>query len=75
MRKSKTKTIADIELPKRRDRAAGAKAYNKNTLYKLVKQYKPTNMVLWAISEQYRVWRTGGETCGHKEVFCHENVQ
>jgi hypothetical protein len=43
MGKSKKNTIADIE-PKRRGRA-GAKTYDKNTLYNLVKQYKPSNMV------------------------------
>ena len=63
MGKSKKNTIADVEVPKRRGRAAGAKTYNKKTLYKLVKQYKPTNMVLWAtIAEQYRV------ACGELEA-------
>ena len=63
MGKSKKNTIADIEVPKRRGRAAGAKTQNKKTLYKLVKQYKPTNMVLWGIiAEQYRV------ACGELEA-------
>jgi len=63
MGKSKKNTIADVEVPKRRGRAAGAKTYNKKTLYKLVKQFKPTNMVLWGIiAEQYRV------ACGELEA-------
>ena len=44
-------------------KAAGAKTYNKKTLYKLVKQVKPTNMVIWGIiAEQYRV------ACGELEA-------
>ena len=44
-------------------RLAGAKTYNKKTLYMLVKQYTPSNMVLWGIiAEQYRV------TCGELEA-------
>ena len=43
MGKSKKNTIADIELPKKRGRLAGAKTYNKQTLYKLVTQYIYTN--------------------------------
>ena len=63
MGKSKKNTIADVEQPKKRGRLAGAKTYNKQTLYKLVKQYKPSNMVLWGtIAEQYRV------ACGELEA-------
>ena len=51
MGKSKKNTIADIEVPKRRGRAAGA---NKKTLHKLVKQYKPTNNRA-NIAEKYQV--------------------
>ena len=78
MGKSKKNTIADIDVPKRRSRAAGAKIYNKKTLFKLVKQYKPRNMVLWAtIAEQYRV--AYGElearpTAVIKKFFYHQNV-
>jgi len=43
--------------------SAGSKRYNKQTVYKLVKQYKPTNMVLWeTIAVQYRV------ACGELEA-------
>ena len=63
MGKSKKNIIADIELPKKHGRLAGAKTYNKQTLFKLVKQYKPSNMVLWGtIAEQYRV------ACGELEA-------
>ena len=41
---------------KKRGRQHGAKTYNQQTLYKLVEQYKPINMVLWGtVAEQYRV--------------------
>ena len=38
----------DEEPPKLRGRQAGAKSYNQQTLYKLIVEYKPRNMVLWA---------------------------
>ena len=46
-------------MPKIRGRMTGAKTYNKATLYKLVAQFKSTNIVLWStIAEQYRVQYT-----------------
>ena len=55
--------ISDQDMPKKRGRMTGAKTYNKPTLYKLVAQFKPTNMVLWStIAEQYRI------SCGELEA-------
>ena len=47
MGKSKSNVSNTDEPPKKRDRQAGAKTYNQQTLYKLVDMYKPRNMVLW----------------------------
>jgi hypothetical protein len=56
MGKSKSIVTNNEELPKKRGRQAGAKTYNQQTLYKLVDQYRPRNMVLWGtVAEQYRV--------------------
>ena len=56
MEKSKAIITNNEESPKKRGRQAGAKTYNQQTLYKLVEQYKPRNMVLWGtVAEQYRV--------------------
>ena len=56
MGKSRTIGSNDEEPPKRRGRQAGAKSYNQQTLYKLIVEYKPRNMVLWAtVAEQYRI--------------------
>jgi hypothetical protein len=53
MGKSRTIGNNDEEPPKRRGRQAGAKSYNQQTLYKLIVEYKPQNMVLWAtVAEQ-----------------------
>jgi cobalamin biosynthesis protein CobT len=63
MVKTKNNISGDIDPPKRRGRVTGAKTYNKQTLFKLVQQYKPVNMVLWGtIAEQYRV------ACGELEA-------
>jgi hypothetical protein len=57
--------IGDQDMPKKRGRMTGAKTYNKPTLYNLVAQFKPTNMVLWStIAEQYR------SSCGELEARC-----
>ena len=56
MGKSKTIVSNYEEPPKKRGRQHGAKTYNQQTLFKLVEQYKPRNMVLWGtVAEQYRV--------------------
>ena len=63
MVKTKNNISGDIDPPKRRGRVTGAKTYNKQTLFKLIQQYKPVNMVLWGtIAEQYRV------ACGELEA-------
>jgi hypothetical protein len=51
------KSVIEKEAPKKRGgRQSGAKTYNKTTLLKLIKRYKPTNSVLWGtVAEQYRV--------------------
>ena len=50
MGKLRTISNNDEEPPKRRGRQAGAKSY------KLIVEYKPRNMVLWAtVAEQYRI--------------------
>ena len=47
--------VDEFEPPKKRGRQAGAKRYNKHTLYKRVSQLKPTNMLLWeVVADQYR---------------------
>ena len=38
----------DQDMPKKRGRMTEAKTYNKPTLFKLVAQFKPNNMVLWS---------------------------
>ena len=49
-------------MQKKRGRQSGAKSYNKSTLFKIISQFKPTNMVVWAaVPEQYRI------TCGELE--------
>ena len=56
MLKTKNNISGDMDPPKRHGRVTGAKTYNNQTLFKLVQQYKPANMVLWGtIAEQYRV--------------------
>ena len=56
MGKSKSSRDVEPEPPKKRGRQAGAKTYSKQTLYKLINQYKPSNMVLWGtVAEQYRI--------------------
>ena len=56
MGKSKSIVTNNEEPPKKRGRQHGAKTYNQQTLYKLVEQYKPRNMVLWGtVAEEYRV--------------------
>ena len=65
MVKTKNNISGDIDPPKSRGRVTGAKTYNKHTLFKLVQQHKPVNMVLWGtitIAEQYRV------ACGELEA-------
>ena len=63
MGKTKKNTIENIDQPKRPGREAGDKTYNKQTLYKLVKKSKLTNMVLWVIiAGKYRV------ACGDLDV-------
>ena len=56
MGKSRTIGSNHKEPPNRRGRQAGTKSYNQQTLYKLIVEYKPRNMVLWAtVAEQYRI--------------------
>ena len=46
--------VDEFETPKKRVRQAGAKGLT-STLYKIVSQLKPTNMLLWGVvAEQYR---------------------
>ena len=48
--------VDEFEPPKKRERQAGAKGYNKHTLYKILSQLKQTNMLLCrVVAEQYRV--------------------
>jgi len=55
MGKSKIIHTEEPEPPRKRGRQAGAKTYNKATLFKIISQCKPTNMVVWAtVAEQYR---------------------
>ena len=48
MGKTKSSHTEDEEVPKKRGRQSGAKSYNKTTLFKIISQFKPTNMVVWA---------------------------
>ena len=62
MGKTKSSHTEDEEAPKKRGRQSGAKGYNKHTLFKIITQFKPTNMVVWAtVAEQYRI------ACGELE--------
>ena len=62
MVKTKNNISGDINPPKRHGRVTEAKT-SPQTLFKLVQQYKPVNMVLWGtIAEQYRV------ACGELEA-------
>ena len=52
----------DEEAPKKRGRQSGAKSYNKSTLFKIISQFKPTKMLVWAtVAEQYQI------ACGELE--------
>jgi hypothetical protein len=63
MAKNKKTPTPEAQPKKRGGRQSGAKTYNKHTLLKLIKKYKPTNTVLWStVSEQYRV------ECGELEA-------
>ena len=63
MRKPKSSHTEDEEAPKKRGRQSAAKGYNKITLLKIISQFKPTNMVVWAtVAEQYRM------ACGEIEL-------
>ena len=63
MGKQSRKEVVYEEPPKKRGRQAGAKTYNKQTVFKLISQLKPTNMVLWGtVAEQYRI------ACGELEA-------
>jgi len=54
-RLSKKESVYE-EPPKKRGRQAGAKTYNKLTVFKLIFLLKPTNMVLWGtVAEQFRI--------------------
>ena len=62
MEKTKSSHIEDEEAPKKRGRQSGAKGYDKTTLFKIIIQFKPTNMVVWTtVAEQYRI------ACGELE--------
>jgi hypothetical protein len=63
MTKTKTVNTGDGEPVEKRGRQAGAKTYNKQSLYRLIQQYKPSNMVIWGtVAEQYRI------RCGELEA-------
>jgi hypothetical protein len=63
MGKSKRLIESDEEAPKKKGRQAGAKTYKKPTLYKIINDCKPTNMLVWAtVAEQYRI------QCGELEA-------
>ena len=62
MGKTKSSHTEDEEAPKKRGRQSGAKGYSKTALLKIISQFKPTNMVVWAtVAEQYRI------ACGELE--------
>ena len=55
MGKLKNDSVSE-EPPKKRVRQAGSKTYNLQTVFKLISQLKPTNMVLWGtVAEQYLI--------------------
>ena len=63
MGKSKRSIDSDEDVPKKRGRQSGAKSYKKPTLYKIINDCKPTNMLVWGtVAEQYRV------QCGEMEA-------
>jgi hypothetical protein len=56
MGKTRRNDVEEDEPATKRGRQAGAKTYEKPTLYKIINQIKPINTLLWGIfSEQYRV--------------------
>jgi len=64
MGKSKRSIDLDDDVPKKRGRQNGAKTCKKPTLYKIINDCKPTNMLVWgAVAEQYRV------QCGEMEAI------
>ena len=68
----------DEDVPKKRGRQCGAKSYNKSTLFKIMSQFKPANMLVWAtLAEQYRVSCGELESCQPSVIkkFFQENVQ
>jgi hypothetical protein len=59
MGKLKRSIDSDDDVP----RSEGAKSYKKPTLYKIINDCKPTNMLVWGtVAEQYRV------QCGEMEA-------
>ena len=63
MEKSKRSIDFDDDVPKKRGRKNGAKTYKKPTLFKIINDCKPTNMLVWGtVAEQYRV------QCGEMEA-------
>ena len=66
MGKQSRKEIVYEEPPKKRGRQAGAKTYNKQTVFKLISQLKPTNMVLWG-TDAVIIDQHGNRGC-HKQL-------
>ena len=74
MKKTKSSHTEDEKVTQKRGRQSGAKSYNKTTLFKIISQFKPTNMVVWAtVAEQYRI--VCGELESHQPAVIKKNFQ
>ena len=62
------------EVPKKRGRQGGAKRDNKSTLFKIISQFKPTNLVVGSNIELLAErWNLASQQLSR--IFSQENVQ